>query len=196
MTKKLLEIRTILYNKEKLTVMKYFEKNEHSRTKSKNYFHMIHKRDIGVSTIRKLFATKQQISKRASSELDIFEGSKVPKIESLLLQWINTTTISRKFPLTQQFISLKAEYICIPGEQEKEGFLFLNGWFRGFKKRRGLKKYKTHGESGNIGLENYKEEIKNVKKVTGNYYIGQIYNFDETSLIYRLLYPKRYSTSG
>ena len=155
MTKKLLETRTILNNKEKLTIIKYFDENGHSRTKTKDYFYIIHKWDIGVSTISKLYTNKQQISERASSDLDTFEGSKVPKTESLLLQWINTTAISRNFPLTQQLISLKAKSICI--DEEQEGFLFSNGWFRYFKKSSGLKIYKTHGESGNVDLENYKE---------------------------------------
>ena len=93
-------------------------------------------------------------------------------------------------------VSLKAKSICIDGEQEQEGFLFSNDWLRGLKKRSGLKIYKTHGESGNVDLENYKEEIENVKEAMWNYCIEQIYNFDETSLIYRLLPPQSYSTSG
>ena len=96
--KKLLETRTILNNKEKLTVINYFEENGHSRTKTKDYFYRIHKWDIGVSTISKLYANKQQISERALSELDTFEGPKVHKTESLLLQWINTTATFGIFP--------------------------------------------------------------------------------------------------
>ena len=79
----------------------------------------------------------------------------------------------------------------------RETTIFIFKWMvQRFKEKEWPKNiYKTHGESGNVDLQNIKEDIENLREVMGNYCIYQIYNFDETSLIYRYCLQS-YSTSG
>ena len=63
-------------------------------------------------------------------------------------------------------------------------FQYSRGWLSRFKKRHGIRLFKSHGEAGSAqasvvqnGREQLRDELRNPKDV---------YNMDETGLFYRL----------
>ena len=71
----------------------------------------------------------------------------------------------------------------IPNDQYPS---FSNGWLHAFKERNGLKRYCSHGESGDAEMEGIEEKLKDIRSKIAEYNAEDVYNFDETGLFYNL----------
>ena len=67
-------------------------------------------------------------------------------------------------------------------ERLPKSIAFSLGWLRGFKKLRGIKKYKAHGESGSVDLKQWGPRIQEIQLALADFDIEDIYNCDETGL--------------
>jgi len=59
---------------------------------------------------------------------------------------------------------------------------FSIGWLRGFKRQRGIKKYRAHGESGSVDLEQWRARIQEIHLVLADFDLEDIVNCDETGI--------------
>jgi len=77
----------------------------------------------------------------------------------------------------------------------KNDFKASDGWLSGFKERHNIKEYVKHGEAGSapiLELPRYREEIKSI---TSQYQLSDIFNADETGLFWELE-PSRVLSMG
>ena len=69
----------------------------------------------------------------------------------------------------------------------KEGDLaFSDGWLSSFKTRHGIKQRKLCGESASVNMDLYNTSLPLLQQKIKEYSLPNIFNFDETSLFYRM----------
>lgn len=67
---------------------------------------------------------------------------------------------------------------------------FSNGWWSRFKSRSGICYYRLHGEAGCVQVEDFRDEIAEVRRIVSEYPASSVFNTDETGLLYRQ-YPRK-----
>lgn len=133
---------------------------------------------------------------RANAEIGISstKESEIPKTEKELVRWIEEIERTSNFPLTAECIQMKAKGLWAQEEKEKNpAFKFSRGWFSNFKKRHSLTLKRAYGSSGLINREDYEGDILRIREIMKTYRLEDIFNFDETSLFFKLLPPKGYT---
>lgn len=65
-------------------------------------------------------------------------------------------------------------------------FKYSNGWLNNFKSRYGIKEHTLVGERGSVKMVDVQKGRVDLKTITSQYTLDDIYNFDETALFYRL----------
>ena len=71
-----------------------------------------------------------------------------------------------------------------------------NGWLHGFKKRHGLKLRVISGESGGYDHGAIEEEIPRLVSEIERFELKDVYNMDETALLFRNLPGRTIASSG
>ena len=72
-------------------------------------------------------------------------------------------------------------------ENEKIEINLSNGWFYKFKQRNSFKRYRLHGEYGDVNVEGIISELPKLRKKLSEHSINDIFNADEFGLLYKLL---------
>jgi hypothetical protein len=113
-----------------------------------------------------------------------------PELEAILWEW--QLKVERQGgSTTGDILQEKARQIWVqlPQSKGKECPEFSTRWLEKFKKRHNIQARIRHGEAGSIpdGVE---EEMRSLQTIAGEYKEEDIYNMDETGLLWRML-PSR-----
>ena len=65
-------------------------------------------------------------------------------------------------------------------------YSYSDGWLANFKQRYSLSKQEKHGESGSVDFNTIKVGRNQIKNITKEFKLSDIYNMDETALYYKL----------
>ena len=155
--------------------------------------------DMSHSTIATILknkvkeAVKGSVSLKATKLTKIREGP-ISCMEKLLMTWIEDQT-QKGIPLSTMTITTKAKSLFVM-LKEKAGpdynveFTASSGWFQRFKNRYSL--HKMSSESASADVKAAEEFLETLDKLTveENYLQQQIFNVDETSLIWKWM-PER-----
>ena len=138
-------------------------------------------------------AVKGSASLKATRLTKIREGP-ISYMEKLLMTWIEDQT-QKGIPLSTMTITTKAKSLFVM-LKEKAGpdynveFTASSGWFQRFKNRYSLHKMSSESASADVkAAEEFLENLDNLI-VEENYLPEQIFNMDETSLIWKWM-PER-----
>ena len=63
---------------------------------------------------------------------------------------------------------------------------FSNGWLYKFRQRNSFKRYRLHGEHGDLNLEGIISELPKLRKKSSEYSINDVFKADEFGLFYKL----------
>ena len=104
-------------------------------------------------------------------------------LETFLYKWIRKSDGS--VPLTGDIVRQKAlEYIGIFYPHKKDKFMASNHWLHNFFQRYGIKSFRTSGERKSADREAAQSAIPELHETLKNYEPCEIYNMDETGLMY------------
>ncbi len=67
-----------------------------------------------------------------------------------------------------------------------EPFEFSSGWLEAFKSRHGIRSYRRFGESGSVDMAALANTLPTIRDVLDQYAWKDIYNMDETRLLYQM----------
>jgi len=164
---------------------------------------MVIARQSGMShsTIATILKNKNKVTEAAKGSAS-FKATRLTKIregpiscmEKLLMTWIEDQT-QNGIPLSTMTITTKAKSLFVM-LKEKAGpdynveFTASSGWFQRFKNRFSLHKMSSESASADVkAAEEFLENLDNLI-VEENYLPEQIFNMDETSLIWKWM-PER-----
>lgn len=180
--------RNVLSLETKIEIIKRLEKQESQASIAKHY-------DIGTSTVSDLWKNKDEILKYVS-QLDSIEGVKKRKVlkpaqlkllEDALFMWF-VQKRSKGDPITGPLLCEKAldfnEKLGGPSD-----FKASTGYLRNFKARHGIRLLNIQGEilSGDsLAAEEFKQKFSALR-TTENLSLDDIYNVDESGLLWRSL---------
>jgi hypothetical protein len=111
-----------------------------------------------------------------------------PEMEASLKAWC-LDKINRGIKLTGDVIVAKArtfETLHNPDIRDEDRATFANSWLDKFKKRIGLKEWRSHGEAGSVAQTSVEVARKRLRALTDKYNIRDILNFDEAGLNHRM----------
>ena len=77
----------------------------------------------------------------------------------------------------------------------KNDFKASEGWFSGFKERHNIKEHVKHGEAGSAPISELPTYREQIKSITSQYQLSDIFNTDETGLFWKLE-PSRILSTG
>ncbi len=80
----------------------------------------------------------------------------------------------------------KAAYFLAELYPDQGAFEFSNGWLESFKNRCDIKSYRRFGESGSVNMAMIEESLPQIRLTLDQYERRDIYNMDETRLLYRM----------
>lgn len=139
---------------------------------------------VGKSTLCDILKTS-----RRWLDIETYSGSRVsqakyPELEDALFIWICQVNAING-TVTDDIIVNKgkkfAEQLSI------NNFGFSSGWLQNFKNRYNLKCTKKHGESGLLTSETIEQHRQDLREITKNYKRREIFNMDETGLVYNFV---------
>ncbi|KZO92661.1 DDE-domain-containing protein, partial [Calocera viscosa TUFC12733] len=109
-----------------------------------------------------------------------------PDVERALAAWVQQAE-SQLVPVTGAVLKMKAQdFARLSGVPADEFLSCSNGWLDSFKGRHKLKQYRWHGEAGSIALETVADARTQLKQLTDQYVLRDIWNMDETGLFGRM----------
>lgn len=174
---------------QKLEIIKRLEKGE-NRNVLMNEF------NIGSSTIYDIKKQKDELMKFASQSVtteklasrQTLKKPKLEQLDSVLFKWFSAVRSEGK-PVTGPMIVEKAKKFGQDlGVAESEcNYRYSDGWLRNFKFRHGIRRLDVTGETlsaNQNSAEKYKDEFE---KIVADLTPEQIYNADETGLLWRCL---------
>lgn len=109
---------------------------------------------------------------------------KYPDMENALMEWIEI--YQSQIQLSGELIKSKGKVFLKALYGENADMEFSEGWLSSFKKRHGIKQYRTVGESGSVNLQTLEDRLPGVRAMLDRYAWKDIYNMDETGLFYRM----------
>ena len=153
------------------------------------------KYEVSDFTIRSIWKNKDTIKRQAALLTNDLQDtlSKLPQakysdLEEKLLEWIEVIRTAN-LPVSPSLIVAKAKELAVT--MSYDDFKGSWGWYRRFKRRRGLQHIVLHGEGGEVDKTDPKtlSELKVLYDEISKYEPDCIYNMDETGLFFRIL-PK------
>lgn len=174
---------------QKLEIIKRLEKGE-----NKNI--LMNEFNVGSSTIYDIKKQKDELMKFASQsatteKLSSRQTLKKPKLEqldSVLYKWFSAVRSEGK-PVTGPMVIEKAKKLGQDLGVAESECNFSDGWLRNFKFRHGIRRLDVTGETlsaNKDSAEKYKDVFEEII-ADNNLTADQIYNADETGLLWRCL---------
>ena len=114
-------------------------------------------------------------------------------IDSITFEWfctMRTKDIPVSGPLLKEKARENAESLKV------ENFKASNGWLEKFKLRHNINFKKISGESKSVDPEEVSDWLEKLKHICEGYKVKNIYNTDETGLLFRVLPNKTLSFKG
>lgn len=108
---------------------------------------------------------------------------KFPHVDSSLYEWFLLN--QEKVPISGDMLKEKAQFFLTELYPD-ETMVFSNGWLESFKSRYKIKVYCKYGESGSADLAGIAEALPLLCQLLDQYEWRDIYNMDETGLLYCL----------
>jgi hypothetical protein len=152
--------------------------------------------NIGKSTVSEILKDKK---KWLEIDDDSHEANKKKRrnvmyndIDQALAIWVEQS-LNANIDLSGEILKEKGKVFA--ELLDKNDFKASDGWLTGFKERHNIKEYVKHGEAGSAPiseLPSYREQIKNI---TSQYQLSDIFNADETGLFWQLE-PSRVLSTG
>jgi hypothetical protein len=134
---------------------------------------------VGRSTIGKIINSKIEETLNDSQQ----RRRKVqhPEMESTLYDFI--LQVEDNASLSDELLWLKANEIL---EKNNPGSKVSLSWVQRFKWRHGIKRRKLHGEAGSVEKQSVAHHRRLLQELLDEYDPADVYNFDETSLFFRM----------
>jgi hypothetical protein len=152
--------------------------------------------NIGKSTVSEILKDKK---KWLEIDDDSHEANKKKQrnlmyndIDQALAIWVEQS-LNANIDLSGEI--LKEKGMVFAELLNTNDFKASDGWLSGFKERHNIKEYIKHGEAGSAPISElplYREQIKNI---TSQYQLSDIFNADETGLFWQLE-PSRVLSTG
>lgn len=111
-------------------------------------------------------------------------------MEKALFEWVCHQHASR-ININGDIIRQKAAKLQalanekIPVE-EQTNLIFSDGWLDKFKRRWGLRVFRSHGEAGDADVEAMERELSKSMEIIADYSPNNVFNADECGLLYSL----------
>ena len=109
---------------------------------------------------------------------------KFPDLDRKLYEWF--LQFEDKIIMSDNLIIEKAMNIAKDLNIKESNLTFSMGWLSSFKNRHGIKQKKLCGEEASVNMELYNISLPILQQKLKEYSLGDIFNFDETALFYRL----------
>ncbi|GBN63782.1 Jerky [Araneus ventricosus] len=181
--------RVTLTLNQKLEIIKRLEKGE-NRNILMNEF------NIGSSTIYDIKKQKDELMKFASQSVtteklasrQTLKKPKLEQLDSVLFKWFSAVRSEGK-PVTGPMIVEKAKKFGQDLGVAESECNYSDGWLRNFKFRHGIRRLDVTGETlsaNQNSAEKYKDEFEKIV-ADNDLTPEQIYNADETGLLWRCL---------
>ncbi|CAG8444282.1 2386_t:CDS:2, partial [Acaulospora morrowiae] len=142
--------------------------------------------DIHVSTISRTLARSSEVlctSTIVTPAVKRHRSVKSPNLDSALFEWI--LIFQEKVVLSDQIIIQKAKEIHAKLAPETD-ISFSYGWLTRFKERHNIRLRRKHGEAGSVDQSTARISLPGIQRIIQMYNLNNVFNFDETSLFYRL----------
>lgn len=101
-------------------------------------------------------------------------------LESRLAGWVNEK--QDKVAITGHLLKAQGKKILNGVDHDVK---FSNGWLARFKKRNSIRHFTRHGEDASVNEETVQEALPKLRRTLDTYSWENIYNMDETGLLYR-----------
>lgn len=160
------------------------------------YFSKQFKTNISRRTIGDILKNEDLITRNVFLKKDEMLRIKKPKhsnIENEMINFVNTAS-EAGFILNEDLLKSKA--IEFSKKHGIENFKASNGWFDRFKKRNKLQQRILSGETGDISINDFTIEVNEIKKIIMTYSSKDIFNMDETGLLFKEIPIKTISYSS
>lgn len=118
-----------------------------------------------------------------STDLSRVRAAKNPALGQALKLWVLNME-NNNMPITLDIIKTKAESFSTQLHIDHGTFKFSTGWATSFCKRYSIKFTKTHGESAQADDEEILKAMHDLLAKIGEYEQRDVFNFDETGLVY------------
>jgi hypothetical protein len=117
-------------------------------------------------------------------------------LERDLLNWVDQAALlfnQMKTGVSSAIIRSKA--LDLNSVYKHPTFTASTGWFSRFCSRFDLRRVRLRGEAGDLDLSSYREELISIRTRLSDYHPDNIFNMDETGLMYRALPASLYIRS-
>ncbi|KAF8670831.1 CENP-B ARS binding protein-like protein [Rhizoctonia solani] len=147
------------------------------------------------STLTRLLKKEQKIREYISANPQRYYEKRppiltCPEVDFAVAQWVIQKLHTTDLRLTDELIQGKArEFASLLGHSDK-GLKFSNGWLQRFKVRMGLSQHIFHGEAASAPIDRIQDERTRLLAIIIWYAPFNVYNVDETALLYCLV-PSR-----
>ncbi|KAG0438188.1 Tigger transposable element-derived protein 6, partial [Dictyocoela muelleri] len=185
---------TFLTIREKTTLIKLKQENpkltqeEMVKWTRKNF-----EKSINRTTVSKILKTFR-FTDNFLSDKKKRRTVKFIELENTLLTWFLDNEMFTV--LTDSMIKEKARDIAKELYLGPDVLKFSDGWLSKFKKRHNISRKNMHGESASVNLDDFKDDIAEIKKEIALYDPNDVFNFDETCLFYRMEPDKTLATKN
>ena len=171
-------------------------------------------KSMAESTVRNIVKAKNELRKQSvnspiTNKMNVAFRNRsriIDKMEHLLYIWLEDN-IQNNVPLSKFSIQaearniyerLKCEMCDKTFAEENETFSASNGWFERFKARVGLHNVQINGEASSADTQAAKTYPIQLEKLIndGGYTEAQIFNFDETGLVWKKMPTRTYLTGN
>jgi hypothetical protein len=105
-------------------------------------------------------------------------------MESALVKWFRAN--QERANVSGEFVRESAMKILDRLYPGHEPFEFSSGWLEAFKSRHGIRSYRRFGESGSVDMAALANTLPTIRDVLDQYAWKDIYNMDETRLLYQM----------
>ena len=141
------------------------------------------------STISKILKAKNEwLSKELTNhkaKTIANRPAKFTQLENALSIWTRRV-FSQNVVLTDGLLQLKAKKFAELLNISETDFKASHGWVDRFKKRHDIRRFRIHGESESVLVENLPEQKQKLVELLSKYRPEDVYNADETSLFFRM----------
>ncbi|POW17221.1 hypothetical protein PSTT_00543 [Puccinia striiformis] len=119
-------------------------------------------------------------------------NSSLPQLEQALYNWV-VEAQSRRMPINDEILRMKANKFA---NLLSIDLKLSNGWLYKFKNRFRINRVELHGEAGSVDSNQAEDARKQILELTRDYEPQNIYNADETGLLYKMPPNKSLATEA
>ncbi|CAE6452684.1 unnamed protein product [Rhizoctonia solani] len=147
---------------------------------------------IVASTLSRLIQCESKIREYVESHPQRLSEKRpplltLPEVDNVLCQWVIQRLGRKGARITGDMICEKGREFCRLLGYREDIIVFSNGWLQSFKTRMGLSRHVFHGEASSAPIERLEDERFRLLAIIVHFAPCDIYNIDETALLYCLV---------